>query len=122
MKNDKFFLVQQELQFHAKNPSNFGIRSGLSFVSTKHNPSCGDSITMAGNVQVGIVQDLCFEGMGCVICMASASKLTIAVSGMNIEQIRALDDVWMQTLLGLDLGPNRIKCAMLPLWALQNSL
>ena len=72
MINNNSYLIQQDLQFHAKNPSNFGMLPDLDFVSGQHNPSCGDSVMMGGRVHDGKVVALCFQGSGCVISMAMA--------------------------------------------------
>lgn len=122
MINDSFYLTQQELQFHAKNPANFGLLPDLDFVSGQHNPSCGDTVIVGGKVLDGNIVSLCFHGSGCVISMAMASKLTIAGVGMSLEQALKLDDAMVEKLLGLQLGINRMKCALLSIVALQKGI
>ena len=122
MINNNSYLIQQDLQFHAKNPSNFGMLPDLDFVSGQHNPSCGDSVMMGGRVHDGKVVALCFQGSGCVISMAMASKLTVAAVGMSLVEIKKLDESIVEQVLGLSLGLNRMKCGLLPVMALQKAV
>ena len=120
-KNDQY-LIQQDLQFHAKNPLNFGLLSDLDFLSDQQNPSCGDSVVVGGMIQDGKIKKLCFQGSGCVISIAMASKLTQALIGMDIDEIEKIDETLVESLLGLSLGPNRLQCGLLSIIALQKGI
>jgi nitrogen fixation NifU-like protein len=48
--------------------------------------------------------------------------VTEAVIGKTLDEILVLDKNFVLGLLGLDLGPNRIKCALLGLMALQQGV
>ena len=122
MNKNSSHLIQQDLQFHAKNPSNFGLLPDLDFVSGEHNPSCGDAVMMGGIIKNGKITSLCFQGSGCVISMAMASKLTLAAIGMSLEQVKKLDDETVEQILGLSLGLNRMKCGLLSIMALQKAV
>ena len=117
-----FYLNQQELMHHAKNPANFGLKPDLDFVSGEYNPSCGDRVVVGGNVVDGSLQQVCFEGSGCVISMAMASKLTQAVLGMKTQEVELLDEQIVEQLLGMQLGLTRLKCGLLSVMALQKGL
>ena len=121
MKNDQY-LIQQDLQFHAKNPLNFGLLSDLDFVSDQQNPSCGDSVVVGGIVQDSKIKKLCFQGSGCVISMAMASKLTQAAVGMHIDQVEKIDEKLVEKLLGLSLGLNRLQCGLLSIIAFKKGI
>jgi nitrogen fixation protein NifU and related proteins len=123
MTKDSFYLIQQDLQFHAKNPLNFGLPQNLDFISNEHNPSCGDSVIVGGQMhENGTLEKLFFQGSGCVMSMAMASKLTKAVVGMNVSEILSLDESFVEQLLGLQLGPNRLKCGLLSVIALKKGV
>lgn len=116
------YLTQHELQFHAKNPSNLGLLPDMDFLSGEHNPSCGDSVLIGGCIKDGKITKLCFQGSGCVISIAMASKLTLAVIGMSLDQVKKLDEQFVEQLLGLSLGLNRLKCGLLSIMALQQGI
>ena len=50
-----------------------------------NNPTCGDRIQLTLKVEDGIVADAKFEGEGCSISMSSASMMTEAIKGKDIE-------------------------------------
>ncbi len=62
---------------------------------------------------------LVFEGKGCVISQAMASMLAEHVVGRSLDDVLALHAPTIIALLGIELGPTRLKCALLPLEALQ---
>lgn len=122
MKKQESYFKQQDLLDHAKNPQNYGLCATPDFVSAEHNPSCGDSVTICGMVSGNMVQEVRFEGKGCVLSLAMASKLTEFVKGMNSNDILLLNHDTVSQLLGMELGPNRIQCGMLSIIALINGV
>jgi len=54
-----------------------------------------------------------FTGDGCAISMASASMLSERLHGMSIEELDALDTDDITEMLGVDISPMRVKCAVL---------
>ena len=64
------------------------------------------------------VKQIKFKGQGCAISQASASILTDYVLNKAKEELKKLDKDFMIKLLGIELGPTRIRCALLPLEAL----
>jgi nitrogen fixation NifU-like protein len=115
-------LYQEELMDHYRYPRHRGTLEHPDFVSGEHNPSCGDSISIQGKIEAGRVSALVFEGKGCVISQATASMLCIAMQNQTVESIMILQPEYICTLIGIELGPMRIKCALLSLDALQNGI
>lgn len=115
-------LYQQAFMDHYRHPRNRGKLDNADFKSVLHNPSCGDSIVMQGFIQDNILTKVLFEGSGCVISQATASLLTELVVGKSTGDIAVLDKDFLYSQLGIDLGPVRLKCALLPLHALQEGI
>jgi len=71
-------------------------------------------------VEANIIKDIKFEGRGCAISQASASQLTEMV--INKPLIFAMDlskhDIFENMGL-INLGPARVKCALLSLKVLK---
>lgn len=105
-----------------KNPKNYGKMAHASKSIAVANPLCGDVISMSVKLKGDKIEDIKFVGAGCVISQALSSRLTQYVKGKKKTKLRKLDRDFMIKLLGIELGPNRIKCAMLPLEALQKLL
>lgn len=115
-------LYQDVLTDHYRNPRNRGVLEHPDFTSGEDNPSCGDSVSMYGRVKDGRLIEVSFQGTGCVISQAAASLLTQAVLGKSLDDIMKLDAAFMRTLVGIELGPTRVRCALLALEALQKGI
>lgn len=84
------------------------------------NPLCGDHIRIDLRVDNGgQVKEAVFSGHGCAISQASADLLIESIQGKNIEEIKTLTKEDVLEILGLELGPVRLKCALLPLKVLK---
>ncbi len=84
------------------------------------NPLCGDHIRV--ELQVGAdgrVSQARFDGHGCAISQASADLLIESVQGKTLDEIRLLGKDYLLDLLGIELGPVRLKCALLSLKVLK---
>ncbi len=108
-------LYQEILLDHYKNPHNKGELERPDFEAGQENPSCGDKIIIQGTVENNVVTKLLFSGSGCVISQAAASMLTELCIGKALDEILALTKDDMVKLLGIQLGPVRLKCALLAL-------
>lgn len=115
-------IYQERILQHASNPHNFGRLPSATSKIVLDNPLCGDVIQMEVEIVDGKVKYAMFTGKGCAISKASSSLLTDAVKGVSISELRKWDKVSIIKMLGIDLGPNRLKCALLPLEALHKLL
>lgn len=115
-------LYKQELLDHYKHPRNQGPLEDAAMVTVEYNPSCGDSVQLFGAIKEGMLEKLTFIGKGCVISQAAASMLTVYCTQKKITDLCMLTHNDMLNLVGITLGPTRLKCALLPLFALQNGL
>ena len=115
-------LYKEELMEHYKHPSNKKQIKNPDFESESNNPSCGDQISITGKLDGEIIADIGFQGSGCVISQATASILMGTVKGKEIEVVLSINKDDVLKLIGLELGPNRLRCAMLSLQVLQDAL
>ncbi len=84
------------------------------------NPLCGDQIRIDLKVdRSGIVTEAGFSGHGCAISQASADLLLESIIGRDLDQIKSLTKEHVLDLLGIELGPVRLKCALLSLKVLK---
>jgi nitrogen fixation NifU-like protein len=99
-----------------KNPRMRGKLDPHDYSYQDDNPLCGDRIRVDLRVgEDGRVTEAAFSGEGCAISQASADLLTEAVVGMSLDDIKALGKEDVLELLGIELGPVRLKCALLSL-------
>ena len=84
------------------------------------NPVCGDHIEITLRVDdAGIVTEAAFDGHGCSISQASADLLVESIHGKALDEVKALTKDDVVELLGIELGPVRLKCALLSLKVLK---
>ena len=60
-----------------------------------------------------------FDGKGCAISQASADLLIESMIGKSLEDVKKLNKQDILDLLGIELGPVRLKCALLSLKVLK---
>ena len=84
------------------------------------NPLCGDHIRIELRVNnEEKVSEVAFDGHGCAISQASADLLCESILGKSIEEVKQLTKQDVLDLLGIELGPVRLKCALLSLKVLK---
>ena len=99
-----------------KNPAYRGSLDPADISFEDENPLCGDHIKIDLRVDDnGIVKEAAFDGHGCAISQASADLLLESVIGKSVEEIKKLNKENILEMLGIELGPVRLKCALLPL-------
>jgi nitrogen fixation NifU-like protein len=108
-------MYRQQILDHYKNPRNYGELEDPDFTHVGENPSCGDTIQMEVRLDDAgeTVEAVRFTGDGCAISMASASMLSERLHGMAVDELDGLDTDDVTEMLGVDISPMRVKCAVL---------
>lgn len=106
--------------------------------ASRHNPLCGDSVTVSLRLGEGRVAEAAFEGQGCSIMLASASMMADTVHGRTVNEIaevraelegllagksgvaNSLGE--LESLAAVRRVPARLECARLPWDALADAL
>jgi nitrogen fixation NifU-like protein len=115
-------LYRDYILEHYRRPHNFGVIEEPSATFEGANPLCGDRITMQLAVKDGVVTDIGFTGRGCAISQASASLLTDEVKGKPVAEVAGFGADDLLDLIGIEISPARLKCAMLSFDSLQHLL
>lgn len=106
-------LYREQILDHYKRPRNYGELADPTFTHHGENPVCGDAITIDIELDDRTIEAVSFRGDGCAISQAAASLLTGELVGMTLDELYDLDRDDMVDLLGVDISPMRIKCAVL---------
>jgi len=106
-------LYRDYILEHYRRPHNFGVLDNATSSQEGANPLCGDRITLQLRVSDGQSAAVGFTGRGCAISQASASLLTDEIKGKPIADVAAFRADDLLDLLGIDISPARLKCAML---------
>ena len=115
-------LYRDYILEHYRRPHNFGQLDGATASQEGANPLCGDRITMQLRVRGGVIDGVAFTGRGCAISQASASLLTDEIKGKPVTDAAAMSSQDVLDLLGIEISPARLKCALLSLDTLQQAL
>jgi len=127
---------------HSRNPRHFGRLEDATHTADGINPLCGDKLKLYFRVnEFGKIESSSFEGSGCAISIASASLLTEAVTGLEVDDAKKCSSTItsrlttaatsadldarlanIKALDGVRAYPSRIKCATLAWQALQAAL
>jgi nitrogen fixation protein NifU and related proteins len=108
-------MYRQQILDHYKNPHNYGEMDDPTFSHVGENPLCGDTI----QVDIKLADDektidaVAFKGDGCAISQASASMFSDELRGKTLSDLDAMDRDDIIDLLGVDISPVRVKCAVL---------
>lgn len=103
-----------------KNPLYRGVLEPHDISFEDDNPLCGDHIRIDLRVDADQrVVEAVFSGRGCAISQASADLLVESVIGKTLDELKALSKEDILEMLGIQLGPVRLKCALLSLKVLK---
>ena len=112
-------IYQEELLDHYENPSNYGTLPNPDISHEEDNPLCGDKIRMDLLIEDDTIKDVRFSGHGCTISLAAASMLTEKIKGKTLTEVKNLSRDDIMDMVGIPLGPVRVKCALLALKVLK---
>ncbi|HVO44303.1 MAG TPA: iron-sulfur cluster assembly scaffold protein [Aggregatilineales bacterium] len=104
---------------HYKDPRNWGAVVPADIDHEESNPLCGDHLRLTMKIEDGRIAKVGWEGGGCAISQASASMLGEILVGKTLEEARAITKEQLLEMLGIELGPVRLKCALLSLKVLK---
>jgi nitrogen fixation NifU-like protein len=113
-------LYRENILDHYQNPRNYGTLDAPDISYQDDNPLCGDVIRL--DIQLDDeqrVKQVRFSGEGCAISQASASMLTEEILGKTLDEIKQISKDDILDMLGIQLGPVRLKCALLSLKVLK---
>jgi nitrogen fixation protein NifU and related proteins len=115
-------MYNEEILDHAKYPQNVGVINDPTYKLDSYNPSCGDKVSVTILVKNDTVQNIQHITDGCAISRASSSMVTEYVKGKNIHGVQKMKKDDVTRILGVELTPNRLKCALISLETIQKAL
>ena len=122
MSSDFDDLFRENILEHYKRPRNRGTLEDPDYTYEDANPLCGDRLRMDFRVKEGVIVATRFMGHGCSISQAAASMPCEKLEGMMLADARRLGRDDMLEMLGIELGPVRLKCGLLALKTMKAGL
>lgn len=133
-------LYRRVIMDHSRRPRNQGQIEDDATTVNLNNPTCGDRISLQMRIKDGKIEEAKFVGEGCSISMASASMMTEAIRGLEVNEALHLVELFsemmkgnkvdpelfpledIEALTGVAKFPARIKCATLAWKAMEKGL
>jgi len=113
-------LYRENILDHYRRPRYKGILDPYTHRHKENNPVCGDEIQIDLFVNdQDIIEEAAFSGHGCAISQASASMLMEELQGKSLDYAKSLTKDDILDMLGIEIGPVRLKCALLSLKVLK---
>lgn len=112
-------LYRENILDHYKHPRDRGVLEHPDISYEDANPLCGDQLRIDIAVEDGKIAQIRHSGHGCSISQAAASMLCERMEGRPLEEVKRLTRDDVLEMLGIELGPVRLKCALLALKTLK---
>jgi len=133
-------LYQEIILDHYRAPKNRAPELEGESVHVHHsNPLCGDEMDLRIAVEGDTLKGIAFDGEGCSISQSSASAMTVAVQGRELEDVLDLAEDFRRMMhgdepkrpddlldgiafTGVAKFPVRVKCALLSWMAVRDAI
>ena len=116
-------LYRELIVDHYKNPRFKGKLEKSDFSFADENPLCGDYLQIQLEVDENQkVVNAKFDGHGCAISISAVDLLLESIIGKSIEDLKKIKNQDVLNLLGIELSPVRLKCALLSLKVLKAAI
>jgi len=116
-------LYREEILDRYKNPQNIGDIKDATNKATVKNSICGDTLSAGIRIsESGLVSEVKFKSIGCMVSTVSADVLADYAIGKNISEVKNIKEEEVLKLFGIDLTPSRRKCALLSLEVLKKAV
>lgn len=115
-------LYADQILDHYKHPRHATPIGGATCEHEEANLSCGDRVRVQFAVEDGLIRNVGWHGEGCAISQAGMSLLSEKLMGMKAEDAVKLSKADVLALLGVPVSERRMKCALLGLHTVLNTL
>lgn len=115
-------LYADQILDHYKHPRHATPIGGATCEHEEANLSCGDRVKLQLAIEDGVIRNVGWRGEGCAISQAGMSLLSETIVGMRVADALKLDKAAALALLGVPVSERRMKCALLGLHTVLNTL
>lgn len=115
-------LYAENILEHYRHPRGKEPLNDASVTHEENNPSCGDAIEVRLMLVGDTITSMKWNGSGCAISQAAMSMLCEETEGKTFADVDRLTKEDVFAMLGVPVGMRRIKCALLGLHTLKNTV
>lgn len=115
-------LYAENILDHSKHPRRKIALTQPSVTHGEKNLSCGDRVEIQLIVVDGKIENIGWTGDGCAISQAGMSLLSEELIGKTMDEAAQISTNDVLRMIGVPVGARRMKCALLSLHTLKNTL
>ncbi|OHA48125.1 MAG: hypothetical protein A2806_00605 [Candidatus Terrybacteria bacterium RIFCSPHIGHO2_01_FULL_48_17] len=117
-------LYREEILAHARHPQHRGTLEPADIIASLTNTTCGDEITIyiktkSPSTNEQIIDEVRFEGEGCIISQAAADLFSEYITGKTLKNVSTMTIEGMLSLFNASITESRKPCALLAYEALK---
>lgn len=114
-------LYRSDVIEDARHPKHYGALQDADVMIEAKNPTCGDELKLhvRRDDSGAKIEEARFEGRGCMVAIASASRLLERIQGKALASVAKMTADDVLEIFAAPLTPGRINCALLPWDALR---
>ena len=107
---------------HYRNPQHKNSIAHPTIAHGEVNHSCGDAVNIQLKIKGDKITSIGWSGEGCAISQSAMSMLSEELIGSSVSAVEKLSAGDVYGMLCVPVGPRRVKCALLGLYATKNAL
>lgn len=115
------WLYNDEVMDRYQNPMYYGKPEKFDIKMEEPSSSCGDRVVLYMNINEGKIEEMKWEGEGCIISMVSADLFCEKAKGKEIEELAKVDDLAFIDEFPIKVTSGRYNCVLLPLKGLKRA-
>ncbi|MGC8562785.1 MAG: iron-sulfur cluster assembly scaffold protein [Thermoplasmata archaeon] len=100
-----------------QNPVKYGKMDNYDIKIDEASTTCGDKVVLYIKTDGKKIEDIRWEGEGCILSVVSTDLFCENSVGKEIKSIKEQDDLAFIESFPVKISPGRINCVMLPLRA-----
>ncbi len=110
-------MYTDEVMERYQNPMKNGRMEDFDIKIDESSSTCGDKVILYIKTNGSKVEDMKWQGEGCILSVVSTDLFCENAMGKEIEALRAQDDTGFVESFPIKISPGRLNCVLLPLRA-----
>ncbi len=115
-------MYNDEVMDRYQNPMKNGKMEDYDIKIDEASTTCGDKIVLYIKTDGNKIEDIKWQGEGCILSIVSTDMFCESAVGKEIKSLKEQDDLAFVENFPVKISPGRINCVMLPLRALRRGI
>ncbi len=110
-------MYTDEVMDRYQNPTKNGRLEDFDIKIDEASSTCGDKVVLYIKTNGNKVEEMKWQGEGCILSVVSTDLFCEDAIGKEIEALRGKDDLGFVESFPIKISPGRLNCVLLPLRA-----